>query len=53
LKVATVTKMRSNRIAWYGQVMRRNESHITKRVMSRNVDGLSRIGRPKKDGWTV
>jgi hypothetical protein len=39
LKVAPVTeKMRSNWLALYGHVMRRDESHITKRVMSMNVD---------------
>jgi hypothetical protein len=39
LKVASVTeKMRSNRLAWYGHVMRRDESHITKRVLTMNVD---------------
>jgi hypothetical protein len=47
LKVAPVTeKMRSNRLAWYGHVMRRDESHITNRVMSKNGDGHSRRGRP-------
>jgi hypothetical protein len=35
LKVATVTeKMRSNRLPWYGHVMRRDASHITERVIS-------------------
>jgi hypothetical protein len=49
LKVAPGTeKMRSNRLAWYGHVMRRDESHITKRVMSMNVDGCPSRGRPKK-----
>jgi hypothetical protein len=51
-KVAPVTeKLRSNRLGWYGHVMRRDESHITKRVMtvmSMNVDGHSSRGRPKK-----
>jgi hypothetical protein len=48
LKVAPVTeKIRSNRLAWYDLVMRRNESHIKKRVMSMNVDGYSSRGRPK------
>jgi tRNA U34 5-methylaminomethyl-2-thiouridine-forming methyltransferase MnmC len=28
--------------------MRRDESHITKRVVSMNVDGHPRRGRPKK-----
>jgi hypothetical protein len=53
LKEALVTeKMRRNRLTWYGHIMRRNESHITKRVMSINVDGHpSRcLG---KDGWIV
>jgi hypothetical protein len=49
LKVAPVTeKMRSNKLAWYGHVMRTYESHITERVMSMNVDGHPRRGRPKK-----
>jgi hypothetical protein len=49
LKVAPVTeKMRCNKLAWYGHVMRRDESHITKRVMSRNVDGYPSRDRPKK-----
>jgi hypothetical protein len=34
--------------AWYGHVMRKDESDITKRVMSMNVDGHPRRGRPKK-----
>jgi hypothetical protein len=47
LKVAIVTEiMRSNRLAWYGHVMRRDESHIAKTVMSKNVD--RNPGRPKK-----
>jgi hypothetical protein len=49
LKVAPVfEKMRSNRLAWYGHVMRRDESQITKRVMSMNVDGNPSRGRPRK-----
>jgi hypothetical protein len=33
LKVVPVTEeMKSNRLAWYGHTMRRDESHITKRV---------------------
>jgi hypothetical protein len=34
-----IEKMRSNRLALYGHVMRRDESHNTNRVMSMNVDG--------------
>jgi hypothetical protein len=49
LKVAPVTeKMRSKRLAWYEHVMQRDESHIIKRVMSMNVDGHPRRGRPMK-----
>jgi hypothetical protein len=49
LKVAPVTeKMRSNRLAWYGHVMRRDQIHITKRVISMNVDVHPSRGRPKK-----
>jgi hypothetical protein len=49
LKVAPVSeKMRSNRLAWYERVMRRAESHITKRVMTMNVDGHPSRGRPRK-----
>jgi hypothetical protein len=40
--------MRSNRLAWYGHVMRRDESYITNKVTSMNVDGHSSRGRPKK-----
>jgi hypothetical protein len=39
-------KMRSNRLAWYGHVIQ-DESHITKRMMSKNVDEYPR-GHPKK-----
>jgi hypothetical protein len=49
LKVAPVSeKIRSNRLAWYEHVMRKDESHITKRVMTMNVNGHPRRGRPRK-----
>jgi hypothetical protein len=49
LKKAPVPeKMRSNRLAWYGHVMRNDESYITKRVMSMNEGGRPSRGRPKK-----
>jgi hypothetical protein len=49
LKVTPVTeKIRSNKLAWYGHVMRRDVSHITIRVMSMKVNGHPRRGRPKK-----
>ena len=49
LKVAPVTeKLKGNRLAWYGHVKRRDETHVTKRVMNINVDGWIGRGRPKK-----
>ncbi|PZC81077.1 hypothetical protein B5X24_HaOG213417 [Helicoverpa armigera] len=49
LKVAPVTeKMRSRRLSWYGHVMRRDDTHATKCVLSMNVDGWRGRGRPKK-----
>jgi hypothetical protein len=46
-KVALVfEKMRSNRLTWH--VMRRDGSHITKRVMSMNVNGHPSRDQPKK-----
>jgi hypothetical protein len=49
LKVEPVTeKTRSNRLAWYGHVMWRDESSRTKRVISMNVDGHPSRGRPKR-----
>jgi hypothetical protein len=40
--------MKSNRLTGYGHVMRRDESHITKRVKTMNVDGHPNSGRPRK-----
>jgi hypothetical protein len=49
LKVAPVSeKMRSNRLPWYGHVLRRDEGHIIKRVMTMNVDGHPSRSRPRK-----
>jgi hypothetical protein len=43
LKVAPVfEKKRSNTLARYGHVLRKDESDITKRVMTMNVDGHSK-----------
>jgi hypothetical protein len=44
-------KMRSNRLAWYGHVMWRDESLITKRAITMNLDGtLVEVGLGK-EGW--
>jgi hypothetical protein len=40
--------MRSYRLAGYGHDMQRDESHITKRVMTMNVDGHPNRGRLRK-----
>ena len=49
LKVAPVTeKIKGSRRSCYGHVMRRDEIHVAKRVMSMNVDGWRGRGRPKK-----
>jgi hypothetical protein len=48
LKVAPVTeKKRSNRLSWYGHVIR-SESNITKIMMSMNVYGHPGRDRPTK-----
>ena len=43
-------KMRESRLRWYGHVMRRNEDHMTRRVMSIE-DGVRSRGRPLTT-WT-
>jgi hypothetical protein len=49
LKVTSMTeKIRSNRLSWYGHVIRREESHIGNRVMNINVDDHPSTFRPKK-----
>jgi hypothetical protein len=43
LKVAPITeKLKGNRLSWYGHVMRREENHVTRRVMNMNVKGWER-----------
>ncbi|KAJ8712229.1 hypothetical protein PYW07_015359 [Mythimna separata] len=47
LKVAPVTeKLEGNGLSWYER--RRDETHVTKRVLNLHVDGWKGIGRPKK-----
>ncbi|KAJ8704936.1 hypothetical protein PYW08_012256 [Mythimna loreyi] len=49
LKVAPVTdKLKGKGLSWYGHVKRRDETHVTKKAMSINVDGWRGRGRPKK-----
>jgi hypothetical protein len=41
LKVAPITEnFKENRLSWYGHVMRREESHVTRRVINMNVEGV-------------
>jgi hypothetical protein len=54
LKVAPITeKLKGNRLSWYEHVMRREENHVTRRVINMNVEGWRERGRSKNDGWTV
>ena len=54
LKVAHVTeKLRGRRLRWYGHVMRRDESYVTKRMLNCKIDGYKCKGRQKRDGWIV
>ncbi|KAJ8733615.1 hypothetical protein PYW07_014166 [Mythimna separata] len=49
LRVAPVTeKFKGNRLYWYGHVKRRDEMHVTKRVLNLQVDVWRGSGRPKK-----
>jgi hypothetical protein len=48
LEIAIEKPIYTAKDAWYWHVTWRDESHITRRVMSMNVDGHPRKGRPKK-----
>lgn len=41
-------KLRSNRVVWYGHVMKKYESHVTKIVVNMKFYGYNSRGRPKK-----
>ena len=43
-----VSKLRESRLRWFGHVERREENHVTKRVMNMELPGSRRRGRPKK-----
>lgn len=52
---ASDLKLKGNRLSWYGHVKRRDETHVTKRSMSRVymwMDGEEQ-GDQRKDGWTL
>jgi hypothetical protein len=39
LKAPITEKLKGNCLSWYGHVMRREENHVTRRVMTINVEG--------------
>ena len=41
-------KLRETRLRWYGHVQRREEEHITKRVLNMELPGKRKRGRPKR-----
>lgn len=41
-------KLKGNRLSWYGHVIRRDKTHVTKRVMNISVERCRGRGRPKK-----
>lgn len=49
LKVDPVIgKIRSARLSWYGDVMRRDKRHVTRRVINMIVNGRQNRGRSKE-----
>ena len=40
--------MQESRLSWFGQVLRREEEYVDKRVMVMEVPGKRRRGRPKR-----
>jgi hypothetical protein len=45
LKLAPITdKLKGKRLSWYRHVMRREENHVTRRVMNMNVEEWRRRG---------
>ena len=48
-KVGEISKkVQESRLRWYGDVLRREEGYVGKRVMGMEVPGKRRRGRPKK-----
>ena len=41
-------KLRETRLLWYGHVQRREEQHVTKRVLNMELPGRRKQGRPKR-----
>ena len=41
-------KMREGRLRWYGQVMRRDQEYVGRKMLEMKLPGKRRRGRPKK-----
>jgi hypothetical protein len=47
-KSSTITeKLKGNRLRWYGHVMRREDNHVTGRLLNMSLEGWRGRGRPK------
>ena len=44
----TTTVIRSDRLRWYGHVMRKNDEDWVKKCMEYRVEGRRPVGRPRK-----
>ena len=47
LCIESLSKITENRLNWYGHVMRREEEHVVRRVMTKEIPGKRKRGRPK------
>ena len=44
---ASIYKYNGERLRWYGHVIRREEEHIVRSVMTKEIPGKRKRGRPK------
>ena len=48
VKVGQISeKIKERRLQWFGHIMRRDEDYVGKRIMSTEVEGTRRRGRPQ------
>lgn len=45
-----VKKLEERQMRWFGHVMRRDEDHVVKQMMNKNIPQQKRRGRPQKPG---